>query len=42
MQTIDQPKAINNMATGIQSKQYNQQYGQSNQNNAINNLIKEI
>ena len=35
----NQSDTINNMARAIQSKQYNQQYGQSNQSNMVSNTI---
>ena len=35
-------KTINNTARAIQSKQYNQRYGESNQSNLINNTAKAI
>ena len=42
MQTIDQTKAINNMVRAIQLKQYNQQYGQSDQSDAIKDTARAI
>ena len=42
MQTIDQSNAIINTTGAIESKRYDQKYGQSNQNNIINNLAGAI